>query len=146
MLCQLQVQKFGGKRQSSNACFFYGGPEKRCRLDGKTPPPDFDELAKKRVLDEKRFYLNSSNSKYISMGVVPASKILGPEAPGFHFEAFLAGDKCAPVPLGGIQGMATLFSIIRQIPAFACIPTIDHGLEVGEHIEISTVEFAKNVC
>lgn len=109
------------------------------------PPPTFEELAKNRVLEERRFYLNNSNTKYISMGIVPSTKILSPEAPGFVFEAFLAGEKAAPLPLGGIEGLATLFATIREIPAFSRMPAIDHEVKNGEHIEISTVEFAKNV-
>lgn len=79
------------------------------------------------------------------MGIVPATTILSPDAPGFHFEAFLAGDKCSPLPLGGLKGLVTLFSTIREIPAFSRIPSVNHEIPSGEHIEISTVEFAKNV-
>lgn len=141
------MQKYGGKRvNTSNNCFLYGGPEKQRRLiDENASPPSFESLSKNRVLEEKRFYLNNSNSKYISMGIVPATKILSPDAPGFYFEVFLGGDKCASMPLGGLNGLITLLSTIEEIPVFSKMSMLDHGIERGENIEISTVEFANNV-
>lgn len=79
------------------------------------------------------------------MGIVPATKVLSPDAPGFHLEVYLDGEKCAPLPLGGVDGLATLFATIREIPAFSRMPPTNHGIPIGENIEISTVEFAKNV-
>lgn len=79
------------------------------------------------------------------MGIVPATKILGEEAPGFYFEVFITGDKCAPLPLGGLKGLSTLFSTIRDIPEFSKIPPITTTVQPGENILISTVGFAKDV-
>lgn len=80
------------------------------------------------------------------MGIVPATKLLDADAPGFHFEAILGGEKSSPLPIGGIQGMASLFAAIREIPTFSRVNPSKHGIEEGENIEISTgFEFAKNV-
>lgn len=81
----------------------------------------------------------------MSVGVVPASKILDESAPGFHFEAFLCGDNAASLPLGGIEGLAALFHTIREIPAFSRVPTFNHGIEHEHNITISTVAFANDV-
>lgn len=125
----------------------YGGPEKQRRLiDENASPPSFEALTKNRILEEKRFYINNSNTKFISMGIVPATKILSHEARGFYFEVFLGGDKCASMPLGGLPGLITLLSTIKDIPVFSNMNMVNHGIERGENIEISTVEFAKNVC
>lgn len=80
------------------------------------------------------------------MGVVPATKLLAADAPGFYFEAMLCGEKSSPLPIGGIQGMAALFAAIRDIPIFSRVNPSKHGIEGSENIEISTgFEFAKNV-
>lgn len=79
------------------------------------------------------------------MGIVPAVKILDVNNPGFHFEVFLGSDKCAPVPLGGLQGLATLFDTIREIPVFSKVPPVKHEVPLDENIEISSTDFAKNV-
>lgn len=81
------------------------------------------------------------------MGIVPATKILADDAPGFYTEVFLGGEKCTPMPLGGIKGLFTLFSTIRQIPSFSkmLVPNHDMEIEEGENIEIQTTNFAKDV-
>lgn len=80
------------------------------------------------------------------MGVVPAVKILDANSTGFYFEVFLGSDKCAPVPLGGLRGLATLFDTIREIPVFSKVPPVKHEIDLDDNIEISSTEFAKNVC
>lgn len=80
------------------------------------------------------------------MGIVPAAKLLDAEAPGFHFEAVLGGEKSSPLPIGGVQGMAALFGAIRKILIFARLNPSKHGIQASVNIEISTgFEFAKNV-
>lgn len=79
------------------------------------------------------------------MGVVPATKILNEDAPGFYFETYLTGEKCAPLPLGGAKGLVALFSTIRDIPEFSKIPPVPSDIEPGDNILISTVSFAKDV-
>lgn len=79
------------------------------------------------------------------MGIVPATKILNEEAQGFHLEIYLTGDKCLPLPLGGLAGLSTLLSTIREIPQFSKIPPIFTPAEPGENIIIKTVEFAQDV-
>lgn len=76
---------------------------------------------------------------------MPATKYLNPEAPGFYTEVFLCGEKNAPVALGGIKGLASLFATIRDIPTFSKIPPIELDVEKGENILISTVSYASDV-
>lgn len=146
-LCDSQggIQTFGGgNRTSDQRCFYYGGPQQQQRIfDGK--PPTFESLTKNRMLKEERFYINNSNTKYLTMGLVPASKILDENARGFYFEAYLCGEKNAPLPLGGLQGMAALFETIREIPEFSKVPRCPSGIERSNNILISTVKFADDV-
>lgn len=142
------VQTFGGTGSANKhqGCFFYGGPNQRKRLFDAPQVPSFDALVKNRVIGEKRFFLNNSNTKYIQIGIVPATKFLNPEAPGFYMEAYLCGDKSAPLPLGGAKGLATLFNTIRDIPEFSRIPRCtSYDLQPGENILITTTTFSRDV-
>lgn len=80
------------------------------------------------------------------MGIVPATKILDPEnARGFYVEVYLSGEKTSPLPLGGVQGLAALFSTLREISEFSKILRILTEIEPTTNIEISTVTFADDV-
>lgn len=119
----------------------YGGPRQK-----KAEVPTFEALIKNRVLGEVRFFCNNSNAKWLSLGVVPATKLLNEDAPGFYFEAFLCGDKNGTLPLGGISGLNALFSVIREIPKFSVLPNLQASNgEISEKITISTVNFAEDV-
>lgn len=144
---QPKVQTFGGpsRQVQQKGCFYYGGPQQQRRVFDVEKIPSFQTLIKNRCLFEQRFFLNASNTKSIAMGIVPATKILGEEASGFYFEVFITGDKCTPLPLGGLKGLSTLFSTIRDIPEFSKIPPITTTVQPGENILISTVGFAKDV-
>lgn len=126
-------------------CFYYGGPQQQRRVFDIEKLPTFETIAKNRMLMERRIYLNASNTKCLRMGIIPETKILSPEAPGFHFEVYLDGEKCAPLPLGGVVGLAALLTTIRDIPEFSKIPPIAFDVEAGENILISTTSFAKDV-
>lgn len=67
---------------------------------------------------ERRFYLNASNTKWISIGVKPATKMLAPDAPGFYAEIIMNGQKMSPVCLGGIDGFLTLCQVTRNSNSF----------------------------
>lgn len=129
--------------QQKQQCFFYGGPQQQRAFPIKVPT--FEALAKGRVLNEKRFFLNNSNSKWLLIGVVPATKILNDEASGFYLETFLCGNNCAPLTLGGIAGLYTLMDTVREIPAYSKMPSIRPNKEPGTHIVISTTNFAEEV-
>lgn len=121
----------------------YGGPRQK-----KNEIPTFDALTKNRVVAEQRFFCNNSSSKWLTMGIIPATKLLGDDAPGFYFEAFLGGDKNGLLPLGGISGLNALFAVIREIPKFSILPkfvTNNFNDEISEKITISTVNFAEDV-
>lgn len=79
------------------------------------------------------------------MGIVPATKILDESAPGFYLNVQLGGEKCAALPLDGIEGLAALFSTIREIPVFSKIQPINHNVEIAQNITIATVDFADDV-
>lgn len=79
------------------------------------------------------------------MGIVPATKILNEDAEGFHLEVHLCGEKSAPLPLGGIKGMAALFSTIRSIPEFSKVERYTSNIQPSTNILISTVKFADEV-
>lgn len=70
------------------------------------------------MLLEKRFFLNGSNTKWISIGITPASKILAAEASGFHIDIFMSGAKMAPMSLCGIDGLMTLCQSLRALDEF----------------------------
>lgn len=110
--------------------------------------PSFETLIKNRLLAEQRFLLNNSNTKWLSIGVFPATKLLNENAPGFYFEALLCGDKSAPIPLGGLPGLNSLFATIRQIPKFSHLPNVsssNFNQEISSNITISVGDFADDV-
>lgn len=142
---QVGVQTYGGPALQINQqkCFFYGGPEKQYQLTDEIP--SFESLSRKRLLCEQRFFLNNSNSKWLTMGIIPSTKILDKEAPGFHFEAILCGENKPSLPLGGIEGLASLFATIRQLPEFGNVLPSTHGISPSDNITFSTVDFAEEV-
>lgn len=108
--------------------------------------PTFEQLIKNRILGEKRFYLSNSNSKWLSLGITPATKILDETADGFKTEIFLCGEK-GSISLGGIDGAATLFKAFRSMPQFAPMYT-SQKYEFGacaENIFVSKVNFGNEV-
>lgn len=110
-------------------------------------PPTFEKLTKNRILCERRFYINNSNSKWLLMGVIPATNILDETAEGFYVEVLLCGDKHAPIPLGGVEGIAavikgfrdraTLLKIVVQNPVYTG--------PISEHIAVSKANFGADV-
>lgn len=139
------MQTFGGPSRKVNQkkCFFYSGPEKRQRLTDEIPT--FEKLTHNRILCEQRFFITNTNGKWITLGIIPSSKLLGEDAAGFHFETFLCGEGKPSLPLGGIEGIASLLSTIREIPEFTKVVPSTHGITPNENITISTVEFAGDV-
>lgn len=146
---QRGITVYGGRRpQQQQRGFFYGGPDKQVQINpcAQKKIPTFEELVKNRLMGETRFYGNNSNTKWLSVGVVPATKILNDEARGFYMEAFLCGDKSAPLPLGGINGIASLFHTIRQLPGFKQFPVVQTVVEPSDNITIESCNFAEEVC
>lgn len=139
---------YGGPVQQQSRTFFYGGPQQQhqlsCQQQGQVP--SFEQLTKNRMLEEKRFYCIKSNAKWLTMGIVPASKMLSDDAPGFYFEAFLCGDGKPSMPLGGIDGVMSLFATIRQMPQFQQVPLpAKRRILQRNNITISTVDFNDDV-
>lgn len=146
---QQRVTVYGGRRlHQQPRGFFYGGPENQEQVNpcAVKKIPTFEELVKNRVMRETRFFANKSNAKWLSLGIVPATKILNDAARGFFFEAYLCGDKCIPMPLGGISGLAGLFDTIRQLPTFQHHSKLNNNIEASDNITISSCEFSEDVC
>lgn len=143
------IRSYGGASQNQNQQqrpYMYAGPNQSGQ-QCQSQVPTFESLTKKQLLNEERFPCTNSWSKYLTVGVVPATKILGEAAQGFHIEAYIDGEKTSAMPLGGIAGLAALFSTIKQIPQFARVETSPHSLiEPANNIIISTVDFAEDVC
>lgn len=134
-----QEQTFRGPSRP----YLYGGlSDQACQ---QPQAPSYDILVKNKILQEKRFFVNNSASKWLSMGVLPKAIIFGNK--GFEFEIFLCGEKSSPLPLGGLAGLMSLFSTIRRIPVFSHVAVPDIRVEVqpSENITISTVDFADEV-
>lgn len=74
---------------------------------------DFGTFTKQRLLMEKRFYLNASNSKYVTVGVSPSPKLLNME--GFHVVVTIGGSKMKPMTLAGLDGFLTLCRSLRSM-------------------------------
>lgn len=75
--------------------------------------PDLNTLTHGRLLLEKFFYLNSSNAKYIAIGIVPSSKLVNDNSCGFYVDVILAGGKMKPMSIGGMNGFLNLCQSLR---------------------------------
>lgn len=109
--------------------------------------PTFEQLIKNRVLCERKFYLSNSNSKWLSIGVKPSTKILDESATGFQTEILLGGEK-GTVSLGGIEGAATLFKTFRGMQQFAPMYTaqkFDFPEDCATNIIITKANFGNEV-
>lgn len=80
--------------------------------------PDLDTITHGRLLLEKKFYLNQSNSKYITVGIKPATKFLNKDNTGFYVDVLISGKNIKPVSLGGVDGSV---SNILTIFLFRCL-------------------------
>lgn len=82
------------------------------------PELTFDSLTKNRMLMEKRYFLNNSNTKWVSVGIKPASKMLSTTACGFYVNVSIDGAKMAPMCVGGLEDFMGLCRIVRQFDEF----------------------------
>lgn len=137
-----QQQTFGGPSRP----YLYGGLNDQPCQQQQQPHASYEILVKNKILQEKRFFVNNSASKWISVGLLPKAVIFG--AKGFQLEIFLCGEKSSPLPLSGLPGLLSLFSTIRRIPAFSQVAVPDTRVEIqpSDNITISTVDFADDVC
>lgn len=109
--------------------------------------PTFEQLIKNRILCEKRFYLSNSNSKWLSIGVIPTTKILDETAVGFTMDVFLSGEK-STISLGGVEGAAALFRAFRSLPQFAPMyaqQKFDFNGNVGGNVVVTRANFGNEV-
>lgn len=60
-----------------------------------------------------RIMLNNSNTKFLNIGISCKPELIFPDGSGFKIEAHLGGDKSAPMVVGGITDMRSLFMAIR---------------------------------
>lgn len=63
---------------------------------------------------EKRYFLNNSNSKYITIGIKPATKILHEANTGFFVEVAIDGNNMKMMSLGGLDGFMNLCKSLRS--------------------------------
>lgn len=66
---------------------------------------------------EKRYFLNKSNSKWIPVGVKPATKILVSDSVGFFVEILIDGKNTIPFVVGGKQHRGYILTISRATMA-----------------------------
>lgn len=62
----------------------------------------------------KMYYLNNSNTKFLKVGIKPASKMLNKECNGFSVEVAIDGKNMAPMSLGGLDGFLNLCQSLRS--------------------------------
>lgn len=63
---------------------------------------------------EKRYYLNQSNSKYITIGICPASKLFNKDNCGFYVDIGIGGNNMKTMSLGGTDGFLNLCQSLRS--------------------------------
>lgn len=110
--------------------------------------PTFEQLIKNRILCERRFFINNSNSKWISIGISPSTPLLDEASSGFIVDVYLGGEKGAPISLGGIEGAAGLFDAIRAIPQFSNMYSGKKAKYCGhksQNISVSKANFGTDV-
>lgn len=76
--------------------------------------PDLDSITHSRLLLEKNFYLNASNSKYLTIGIKPATKLHSKANVGFYVEIHISGKNMKPMSLGGLDGFMNLCQSLRN--------------------------------
>lgn len=94
---------------------------------------------------EKRYFLNQSNTKWISIGIKPLS------LDAFYADVMLHGEKMKPLCLGGIDGFLNLCQILRNFDEFkfAYPGTAGNYEEIGGKqlaINITKKNFGANIC
>lgn len=62
--------------------------------------------------------LCNSNTKWLSLGIEPESRIMGPNANGFHADFWIGGSKMASFKLGGCDGFLGLCKTFRMLDMF----------------------------
>lgn len=75
-------------------------------------------ITRNRILLEKRYFLNNSNTKWVSVGVKPDSKLLSVDSRGFYVEVLICGVKMSPMSLGGHDGFLNLCQSLRTLDEF----------------------------
>ncbi|XP_055326459.1 uncharacterized protein LOC129580248 [Sitodiplosis mosellana] len=65
----------------------------------------------------KRYFLTSGNSKWITIGIQPQSKLLSSEASGFYVDILIDGNK-GSMCLNGITGFKKVCRALRQFEEF----------------------------
>lgn len=100
--------------------------------------PSFESLTKSRLLCEKRYFLNNSNSKWVAIGVIPTD---------FHIEIVIDGTgKSAPLSLNLIN-FTSICRAFRSMPEFKyAFPTsaCDYG-NANMPVKISKITIKGNL-
>lgn len=78
------------------------------------PELTLESVTRDRLIMEKRFYLNASNTKYVKIGFKPATKLFNKEFTGFFVEVAIDGKNMRPMALGGIDGFMNICKSLRS--------------------------------
>lgn len=112
---QFRYQQFGNYAQPEMDQQFNGGYGQFNSVQvNPIATPTFEDVTHHRMLMKKKYYINNSNTKWLTVGIKPASKFLGPDAAGFYVDTMIGGGKMKPVSLGGIDGFINLCKTLRE--------------------------------
>ena len=99
-------------------------------------------LLKNRMLNEERFFLNKSNTKWISVGILPGYHSLNGQK--FSVEIKIGGDT-GSVSLNE-NGLKSVISMLKSISYFAKFSTSDEPFEMERGILISEFQMGASPC
>lgn len=99
-------------------------------------------LLKNRVINEERFFLNKSNSKWVSVGVLPGYGPLNGQS--FTIEIKISGDT-GGVSLN-VNGLKSILKMLKSISYFSKYPIIEDTAEMERGILISEIQIGSSPC
>lgn len=100
---------------------------------------------------EKRYFLTNGCSKWISIGIVPETKLLAGDAKGFYADIFFGGNKMTkPMSAGGVNGFLFICQLLRTLDEFKFSFPATKGdysaIEDDVPITIAQKNFGSTVC
>lgn len=99
-------------------------------------------LLKNRILNEERFFLNKSNTKWISIGILPGYQPLNGQK--FSVEIKIGGDN-GDVSLNE-NGLKSVISMFKSISYFAKFSASDEAFEMERGILLSEFQMGASPC
>lgn len=107
---------------------------------------DINQVVKHRLLAEKRFFLNKSNTKWISIGILPGYEKLN--GTGFVPEVRIGGDGGKMLSLGqpALVGLNSLISILRSSSNEQSTGIVINQFVMGNSICYKLMRNDQSVC